>query len=118
MKTRLLMSAACMAAVAVTSPLFGQTETVSTAAAEDGASAIQFAQPVQLEAEGVMIATEAPGYAAPAWHDMDGDGLKDLLVGQFAGGKINVFRNLGNGELAAGEWLEADGAVAEVPGVW
>ena len=47
-----------------------------------------------------------------------GDGKKDLLVGQFSGGKIRVYRNLGDGKLAAGDWLKADGAVAEIPGVW
>ena len=49
---------------------------------------------------------------------MDGDGKKDLLVGQFSGGKIRVYKNLGDGKLAAGDWLKAEGAVAEVPGVW
>ena len=54
----------------------------------------------------------------PCWADIDGDGKKDLLVGQFNGGKIRVYKNLGDGKLAAGEWLKADGAVAEIPGVW
>ena len=43
---------------------------------------------------------------------------KDLVVGQFNGGKMKVYRNLGGGKLAEGEWLEADGEIAEVPGVW
>ena len=54
----------------------------------------------------------------PCWADIDGDGKKDLLVGQFNEGKIRVFKNLGDGKLAAGDWLKADGKVAEVPGVW
>ena len=78
----------------------------------------QFRTPVRLEAGGELIRTEAPGYAAPCWADVDGDGHKDLVVGQFADGKIRVYRSLGDGELAAGEWLEADGNVAQVPGVW
>jgi hypothetical protein len=41
-----------------------------------------------------------------------------LLVGQFNGGKIRVYRNLGDGKFAPGDWLKADGAVAEIPGVW
>jgi hypothetical protein len=49
---------------------------------------------------------------------MDDDGRKDLLVGQFRDGKIRVYRNLGDGKLAAGDWLKADGAPAEIPGVW
>lgn len=78
----------------------------------------QFEPPVRMKADGEFIQVEAPGYAAPCWADVDGDGKKDLLVGQFAGGKIKVYKNKGNGELAAGEWLQADGKDAEVPGVW
>jgi len=78
----------------------------------------EFEAPVRLTAGGEAIRTEAPGYASPCWADVDGDGRKDLIVGQFAGGKMKVYRNLGDGELAAGEWLEAGGDVAEVPGVW
>ena len=83
----------------------------------------KFAAPVRLKAGGEYVKVEAPGYAAPAWADVDGDGRHDLLVGQFNGGKILVCRNTGEGDLATealaeGEWLEVDGKVAEVPGVW
>jgi hypothetical protein len=81
-------------------------------------SAAEFQKPVRLEANGVPVRVDSPGYAAPCWADIDGDGKKDLLVGQFQGGKIRVYRNLGENKLAAGEWLKAGGAVAEVPGVW
>ena len=80
--------------------------------------AAEFRPPVRLEAGGAPVRVESPGYAAPCWADIDGDGRKDLLVGQFNEGKIRVYRNLGDGKLAAGEWLKAEGAVAEVPGVW
>jgi hypothetical protein len=78
----------------------------------------EFQPPVRIKADGVPVRVESPGYAAPCWADIDGDGRKDLLVGQFNQGKIRVYRNLGDGKLAAGEWLKAEGAVAEVPGVW
>ena len=81
-------------------------------------SAADFERPVRLEAEGDAVRVESPGYAAPCWADIDRDGNKDLLVGQFNGGKIRVFKNLGDRKLAAGEWLQAEGEVAEVPGVW
>jgi hypothetical protein len=81
-------------------------------------SAAEFERPVRLKAGGVAIRVESPGYAAPCWADVDGDGKKDLLVGQFNQGKIRVFKNLGEGSLAAGVWLKAEGQVAEVPGVW
>ena len=82
------------------------------------AAAAEFEPPVRLEAGGAAVRVESPGYAAPCWADIDGDGRNDLLVGQFNGGKIRVFKGLGEGQLAAGEWLKAEGAVAEVPGVW
>jgi hypothetical protein len=80
--------------------------------------AAEFERPVRLKADGVAVRVERPGYAAPCWADIDGDGKKDLLVGQFNGGKIRVFKNLGAGKLAKGTWLQADGKAAEVPGVW
>ena len=81
-------------------------------------SAAEFEPPVRLKAGGVPIRVEAPGYAAPCLADVDGDGKLDLLVGQFNGGKIRVFKGLGGGKFAAGAWLQAGGKVAEVPGVW
>ena len=81
-------------------------------------SAAEFERPVRLMAGGVPVRVESPGYAAPCWADVDGDGKKHLLVGQFNQGKIRVFKNLGGGKLAAGAWLKAEGKEAEVPGVW
>jgi hypothetical protein len=80
--------------------------------------AAEFESPVRLKADGDPVRVESPGYAAPCWADIDGDGKKDLLVGQFRDGKIKVYKNLGDGKLASGKWLQAAGEVAEVPGVW
>ena len=77
-----------------------------------------FSAPKRLTAAGKLVQVESPGYAFPAWADVDGDGKKDLVVGQFSKGKMKVYRNLGQGKLAKGEWLQAGGKVAEVPGVW
>jgi hypothetical protein len=78
----------------------------------------EFQPPTRLKAGGVPARVDVPGYAAPCWADIDGDGKKDLLVGQFDGGKIKFYKNLGENKLAAGAWLMADGAPAEIPGVW
>ena len=81
-------------------------------------SAAEFEKPVRLKGGDTSIRVESPGFAAPCWADLDGDGKKDLLVGQFNKGKIRVFKNLGNNKLATGTWLQAEGKDAEVPGVW
>ncbi len=62
------------------------------------------APPIRLEAGGKPIDTEI-GHAAPFVCDWDSDGVKDLLVGQFGGGVLWIFRNEGTNaapELAAG----------------
>jgi FG-GAP-like repeat len=82
------------------------------------AAASDFEPPIMMKAAGKAIRVESPGYAAPCWADVDKDGHKDLLVGQFNDGKIHVYRNLGDGEFAERTWLEADGQTATVPGVW
>lgn len=81
-------------------------------------AAADFEPPVQLKADGAAVKVESPGYACPCWADVDGDGTPDLLVGQFAKGKIQVFKGLGGPKIAKGAWLQAGGGVAEVPGVW
>ena len=81
-------------------------------------SAADFEPPVRLKAGDAAIRVESPGYAAPCWADINGDGKKELLVGQFNQGKIRVFKHLGGVKFAPGTWLQAGGKVAEVPGVW
>ena len=77
-----------------------------------------FELPIRLKAGGAAIRVESPGYAAPAWVDINGDGQMHLLVGQFRDGKIRVFKHLDAETFEPGDWLKAEGEVAEVPGVW
>jgi hypothetical protein len=58
------------------------------------AVAYRFAPPVRLEAAGKPIDTEV-GHAAPLVVDFDGDGKNDLLVGQFGGGTLWFYKNIG-----------------------
>jgi hypothetical protein len=78
----------------------------------------EFDKPVRLKGGGEYMRVESPGWACPCWDDVDGDGKKDLLVGQFNDGKIKVYKGLGGERFAKGEWLKAEGKVAKVPGVW
>jgi hypothetical protein len=60
--------------------------------------------PIRLEAAGKPIDTEV-GHAAPFVCDFDGDGVRDLLVGQFGSGILWIYRNEGTNsqpKLAAG----------------
>jgi hypothetical protein len=67
-------------------------------------AAEQFEPPVRLTAAGQPIDT-AIGHAAPFVGDFDGDGINDLLVGQFGEGILWIYRNQGTNaapQLAAG----------------
>jgi hypothetical protein len=86
-------------------------------AAGPAAAADELGPPVRLEAGGAVIDTEI-GHAAPLFHDIDRDGRRDLLVGQFGEGKLKVFRNVGTEaapKFAAATWFQADGRTATVP---
>ena len=80
--------------------------------------AAEFQPPVRLMAGDAAVRVESPGYAAPCLADIDADGKKELLVGQFAKGKIRVFKHREGEKFEPGEWLMAGGEVAQVPGVW
>lgn len=70
-----------------------------------------------LDADGVPLALTAPGYAAPAIRDLDGDGRGDLVLGLYANGAFSVRRSLGALRFAvARPLIQGEGTI--VPGVW
>jgi hypothetical protein len=81
------------------------------------ATAGDFEPGVKLEANGKPIDVEI-GHAAPFYADIDGDGVKDLLVGQFGGGKLRIYRNVGSNSAPKFDeftMFQAGGADATVP---
>ncbi len=80
--------------------------------------AIQLAPPIKATINDKPLRIESPGYAAPCFADIDGDGKKELLVGQYKDGKIQIFPHLGGNKFASGKWLKADDKIIKIPGVW
>lgn len=81
------------------------------------AAVAALAPPFRVTAGGAPIDVEI-GHAAPLMVDFDGDGLRDLLVGQFGNGKLRLYRNRGTEkapEFATFAWFQAGGADARVP---
>ena len=79
-------------------------------------AAQQFETPFRVEAGGKPIDVDI-GHAAPYVVDFDGDGVRDLLVGQFGQGRCRIYRNLGTDaapRFADFTLFEAGGKVAEV----
>ena len=65
------------------------------------------------------------GHAAPFLADMDGDGLKDLLVGEFGKvkgrkcwGALRIYRNVGGKDqprFESFEYFQAGGTTGQIP---
>jgi hypothetical protein len=75
------------------------------------------APPVLVESGGKPIDVEI-GHAAPFVGDFDGDGLADLLVGQFGEGKLRIYRNRGtkaSPRLDGFTWFRDDSPEGRVP---
>lgn len=92
-----------------------------------GAPALQEAAPAEsatpgftallVEAAGAPIDVDL-GHAAPLFRDFDGDGLEDLLVGQFGDGLLRVYRNVGRRGAPAFdrfEWFQTQSGPGSIP---
>src|SRR5688572_26534353 len=74
--------------------------------------------PVHIEAAGKPIDIERVGHSAPFVGDVDGDGVRDLLVGEYFEGRLRIYKNLGTDSQPRFErhtWLAAGGQDARVP---
>jgi len=58
------------------------------------------------------------GHAAPLITDFDGDGVPDLLVGQFGEGKLRVYKNVGSAKAPRFDgftWFKAGEQEGRIP---
>ena len=66
------------------------------------------------DSDGGDLFIEDPGYASPCYVDWDGDGKKDLIVGQFLKAHIRLYLNTGTNakpQFSEFEYMKSDGEV-------
>ncbi|MBS1723285.1 MAG: hypothetical protein JSS66_10070 [Armatimonadetes bacterium] len=90
---------------------------VAIAALTDGWLSLDLSDPVRLKASDQFIDVQH-GHAHPFLADMDGDGKRDLIVGQFQDGKARVYKNYATDNTPVYKdftWFKAGGVQATVP---
>ena len=128
------MRRSCMGALLVVFAVFASSDEMSFPELTDAgiAGSPKLAAPFLVTTtDGKPVLTEKHGLIAPALWDWDGDGLKDLLLGEFEtnssdfpmgeyGSTIRVYRNVGTAEEPkfdpSFEWArDTEGTIMEVP---
>jgi hypothetical protein len=71
---------------------------VALATVAAGVTAAELEGPIAITAGGSPVDTEHAGNAAPFVADLDGDGRKDLLVGERYLGRLRIYRNVGSNQ--------------------
>ncbi|MCU0722387.1 MAG: hypothetical protein MUC63_02015 [Planctomycetes bacterium] len=87
------------------------------AASAGAAGAPELAEGVKIEAGGAPIDSRI-GHLVPCVADWNNDGKKDLLVGEFEGGRVRLYLNVGTDAAPAFgkfEHLKAGGKTLSVP---
>ncbi len=83
------------------------------------AQSVKLAAGIQVTlADGSPLAVGEVGHAAPVYHDFDGDGVPDLVVGEFEDGACRIFHNYGTAArplFRDFEFFHAGGRKATVP---
>lgn len=77
----------------------------------------ELSEGIRIEADGGPIDVKV-GHLVPVVADWDGDGKKDLLVGQFMEGKIRFYRNVGEDaspKFGDSRFIQAGGKDISVP---
>jgi hypothetical protein len=77
----------------------------------------QFEAPFRIR-DGQSFIDVDVGHAAPLMVDFDGDGVPDLLVGQFGEGKLRVYKNLGTAKAPRFDgftWFKAGDSEGKIP---
>jgi hypothetical protein len=98
--------------------IFGLVGGLLILSAPDGGESIELRPPVPVLVDGKPLDVGRDGHSAPFVGDFDGDGKRDLLVGQYDEGRLRVYRNRGdNGRPRFQDftWFEADGQPGRVP---